>query len=333
MFQTAADPTLAHVAVEWEHSSPFVSCRFDPLGRYVFAGAEDMTVQRFALADGAKTPFAAHESWVRSMAFTDGGETLVTGGYDGRLIWWPAAAAEPKPIRTVEAHAGWLRALVTSPDGSLLASCGNDGKVRLWNAADGTLVRELVGHDRPVWSVEFHPSGQFLLSGDLLGVVRQWEVATGNVQRTFDAKDLHSFNGGQQVDFGGVRTIAVSADLKHVVCGGLHKAENPLGAVHDPLGLVFDWESGAAAHRFEPADVKGSAWRIQYHRDGYAIMTSGGSTGGLLLFFKNAESKEFHRFPLPALARDGDLHADGLQIATAHSDSKVRITRLVAKPA
>lgn len=166
-----------------------------------------------------------------------------------------------------------------------------------------------------------------------MGVVRQWEIASGNIARTFDAKDLHSYNGGQQVDFGGVRTIAVSPDSKYVVCGGLHKAENPLGAVHDPLGVVFDWETGAAAHRYEPADLKGSAWRIQYHRDGYAVMTCGGSTGGTLLFIKNAETKEFHRFGLPALARDGDLHADGIQIATAHSDRKLRITRLTAKPA
>lgn len=333
MSQTVADPALTYVAAEWEHSSPLVACRFDPLGRYVFAGAEDMTVQRFALADGAKTAFAGHESWVRALAFVDGGETLVSGGYEGRLIWWPAAAAEPKPARTVEAHVGWLRALVASPDGKLLASCGNDGKVRLWNAADGTKIAEFAGHERPVWTVEFHPSGQYLISGDLMGVVQQWETATGKLVRTFDAKDLHSYNGGQQVDFGGVRTIAFSPDNKYVVCGGLHKAENPLGAVHDPLGIVFDWETGAAAHRYEPADLKGSAWRIQYHRDGYAIMTSGGSSGGQLLFFKNTETKEFHRFALPALARDGDLHPDGIQIATAHSDRKVRISRMAAKPA
>ncbi len=330
---TTADPVQTYVATEWEHSSPFVSCQFDPLGRYVFAGAEDQSVLRYALADGAVTTYTGHDSWVRAIAFTDGGETVVTGGYEGRLIWWPTAAAEAKPIRTVEAHQGWLRALATSPDGTLLASCGNDAKVRVWNAADGTLVQELSGHERPVWSVEFHPQGQSLLSGDLMGIVQQWELASGKIVRTFDAKDLHSYNGGQQVDFGGVRTIAVNPDGKYVACGGLHKAENPLGAVHDPLALVFDWETGAAAHRYEPADLKGSAWRLQYHPDGYAIMTAGGSTGGTLLFFKNAETKEFHRFALPALARDGDLHPDGIQIATAHSDRKLRISCMAAKPA
>lgn len=332
MSQTA-DPAQTYVATEWEHSSPFVSCRFDPLGRYVFAGSEDQSVLRCALADGAVTTYTGHDSWVRAIAFTDGGETVVTGGYEGRLIWWLAAAAEAKPIRTVEGHQGWLRALVASPDGTLLASCGNDAKVRIWNAADGTLVQELSGHERPVWSVEFHPQGQSLFSGDLMGVVQQWDLASGKIARTFDAKDLHSYNGGQQVDFGGVRTIAVSPDGKYVACGGLHKAENPLGAVHDPLALVFDAETGAAAHRYEPADLKGSAWRLQYHPDGYAIMTAGGSTGGTLLFFKNAETKEFHRFALPALARDGDLHPDGIQIATAHSDRKLRISRMLPKPA
>ena len=31
------DPTQTHVAVEWKYTSPFVSCRFDPTGRFVFA--------------------------------------------------------------------------------------------------------------------------------------------------------------------------------------------------------------------------------------------------------------------------------------------------------
>jgi hypothetical protein len=41
--------------------------------------------------------------------------------------------------------------------------------------------------------------------------------------------------------------------------------------------------------------------------------------------------KDYHRFALPGLARDMDLHPDGLQVATAHYDRHLRITRLAAK--
>ena len=60
---------------------------------------------------------------------------------------------------------------------------------------------------------------------------------------------------------------------------------------------------------------------------------TGGGSGGFLLFWKPDADKDYHRFQLPNLARDMDVHPDGLQVATAHYDRNVRITRLAAKTA
>jgi WD40 repeat protein len=297
----------------------------------VFAGSEDNSVQRWALADGAKTPLVAHESWVRAMAFSKDGALAITGGCEGRLIWWPTDAEKPAPIRTVEAHQGWIRSMCVSPDGTLLATGGNDLAVRLWNVADGSLVRELAGHERHVYSVQFHPSGEFLLSGDLVGVVKQWNVASGEAVRTFDAKPLHTYEGGQQVDFGGVRTIAVSPAGKFVAAGGLHKATNPLGAVHEPLELRWEWESQTLVQSHIAEGITGGVlWRSVFLDDETLMAACGGASGGFLLFWKPDEAKDFHRFQLPALARDMDRHPDGIRVATAHHDHHVRIVALAA---
>jgi WD40 repeat protein len=328
----ALDVKQAHIVNEWAHDRPLVSCRFEPQGRYVFAGSEDSSVLRWALADGAKTAFTGHESWVRAFAFSKDGATTITGGYEGRLIWWPTAAEKPEPIRRVDAHQGWLRSMSASPDGKLIATCGNDAAVRLWNIEDGSLVRELVGHERPVYCVQFHPGGEFLLSGDLVGVLKQWNVATGELTRTFDAKALHTYEGGQQVDFGGVRTIAVSPDSKYVAAGGLHKASNPLGAVHEPLALLWEWESQKLVQSHIAEGVTGGVlWRSVFLGDGTLMASSGGSSGGFLLFWKPDAEKDYFRFGLPALARDMDLHPDGVRVATAHYDRHVRIIKLAAK--
>ena len=45
---------------------------------------------------------------------------------------------------------------------------------------------------------------------------------------------------------------------------------------------------------------------------------------------KPEQDKDVHRFQLPSLARDMDLHPDGLRVAAAHHDRHVRITRLAA---
>ena len=72
---------------------------------------------------------------------------------------------------------------------------------------------------------------------------------------------------------------------------------------------------------------------MRWLSDGSLLGVSGGGSGGRLLFWKTDAEKDFHRFALPNIARDMDLHTDGIQVATAHHDRTVRITKLTAKPA
>ena len=332
MLLQSLDVKKAKVVQQWKHDRPLVSCRIDPSGKYVFTGSEDAVVSRFRLSDGAKTALAGgHDTWVRCFGFA--GPYVVSGGSDGRLTWWEKDGDSPSAVRTVEAHAGWIRSVDVDAAGQVLASGANDNLIRLWNAQTGEPIRDLEGHERHVYSVAFHPSEPILVSGDLKGVVRQWDVASGAATRDFEAKDLHSFNGGQKVDFGGVRTLAINADGKRLAAGGLHKATNPLGAVHEPLVLLFDWKTGKLEKKLTAPKIKrGVIWRLVWLGDGTLMGVCGGGDGGFLLFWNpDAEKdsdKDFHRFKLPNIARDMDLHSDGVQVATAHHDRQVRLTKL-----
>ncbi|MBC8352086.1 MAG: WD40 repeat domain-containing protein [Planctomycetes bacterium] len=332
MADTNVEPKLTHITHQWKYDSPLIACRFDPKARYVFSSAQDNSVQRWELSSGAKVVMKAHDSWVRSIAFASDGEQVITGGADD-LIWWSVSADAPEPIRRVEAHDGWIRTMATSPDGKLLATGANDGLVKIWNSQDGALIRELSGHEKDVYSTLFHPGGEFLLSGDLAGQVHQWEVATGKLIRKFDAKQLHTYNSGQGVDFGGVRSLSLSPDMKHLACGGLHKATNPLGAVNEPLVLVFEWESQKLVQSHIAEGLKGAVWRVVFHAGEFLCGASGGSSGGFLLFWRIADPKDFHRLKMPHLARDLDIHPDGIQLATTHYDRHLRISRMTAKEA
>src|SRR5262249_366908 len=117
------DPRQTRPLKELKHGSPLVGCRFDPTGRFLFASAQDFTIQRFEVSTGKKSAFAAPESWVRGLAFAPRPGWLLSGDYHGRLLWWPVEADAPKPLRAVEAHDGWVRAVAVSPDNETIATC------------------------------------------------------------------------------------------------------------------------------------------------------------------------------------------------------------------
>ena len=58
---TLADPTKTRCGAEYEHDAPFLSCRFYPTGRFLFAGAQDNTIQRWDLESGRQTFLTAHK--------------------------------------------------------------------------------------------------------------------------------------------------------------------------------------------------------------------------------------------------------------------------------
>src|SRR6516165_5210034 len=100
----AIDPAHTRMVQELKHNSPLISCRIDPTGRFVFAGAQDSTVKRWELATGKKTTLAGHKSWVRGLTFVAKDKLLITGDYNGRVLWWQTETAMPTPVRTIEAH-------------------------------------------------------------------------------------------------------------------------------------------------------------------------------------------------------------------------------------
>lgn len=327
------DPKQAHVVSQWKHDTPLNVCRFDPQGRFVFTGSEDNLVERFALGDGKKSAFSGgHETWVRGLACTPDGKHVISGGSDGRLVWWKTDGEPGKPLRVLPAHQGWIRSVDVSSDGQLVASGGNDHVVRIWNVADGTRAGEVTGHARHVYNVTFHPEAGRLFSGDLMGKLIETDIATWKTVREYDAKDLHTYHTGQQTDFGGIRGIAVNPDKKLVAAGGTWKATNPFGAIHEPLVLVFSSETGKLEKKLTAPGIKrGVIWRLAWLGADVLCGVCGGGDGGFLIFWDLKSDKDFHRFKLPNLARDMDVHPDGIQIATAHYDRNVRITRLAKK--
>lgn len=95
-----------------------------------------------------------------------------------------------------------------SPDGEYILS-GEGESMRLRNAAYGSVVKNFTaegsGH---VDAVAFSPDGKYALSGSVDGVIRLWDIRTGNPLKQFTG---HS---------GEVTSVAFSPDGRRILSGG-----------------------------------------------------------------------------------------------------------------
>ena len=317
------DATRTRVARELRHNQPLLGCRFDPSGRYVFAGGQDNQIQRWELANGNRIALTEHQSWVRGLAFH--GDRLISSDYQGQIIIWPVAAANPTPDLTLNAHRGWVRAVAVSPDGRTLASCGNDNLVKLWSLPEGRLTRALEGHRWHVYNVAFHPGGEFLVSADLRGNLKQWNLQNGRETRALDASVLYHYDTTFRADIGGVRSMAFNRDGSLLACAGITEVTNAFAGVGKPAVVLFDWHTGNRTQVLRgPANFQGTAWGTICHPTGFIAGACGGN-GGALYFWRPNQAQPFHAMSLPNNARDLDLHPDGRRLAIPFFDNAVRI--------
>ncbi len=325
------DIQKTRVAHQWKHDAPLIACRISPTGAQCVSSAQDFSLQRWTIPAGERTVLKGHESWVHALTYSADGSLLISGGCEGKLIWWPILEGDPKPIRVVDAHSGWIRGVERSSDGKTLVSVGNDRMIRLWSIDTGEKIAEWGAHERHIYSAAFHPDGVHLATGDLLGKICVWNLADRSLVRTLDGATLYSPNQGQAAEFGGVRTMAINATGTELIAAGTHKGSNPFGAVHEPLLLRFGWTDGALLKSHVSDGIPGGLlYRACCLPGDIAAAVSGGSSGGILLYYGKDQEKEVHRFGLPSLARDMDANLTSGLIVTAHYDHHIRVCALFA---
>jgi len=317
------DPTRTRLSLELRHNSPLIGCRFDPSGRFVFASAQDNTIQRFELANQRKTGLVGHRSWVRGLAFVGG--KLLSADYTGKIHVWSMDAETPTVERTIDAHRGWCRAITVSPDGRHVATCGNDQLVRIWSASDFSPVRTLAGHDCHVYNVAFHPAGMHLVSTDLHGGTRVWSLDDGRQMRSMDCSVLFRYDPTFRADHGGVRSMTFNRQGSLLACAGITNVSNAFAGVGNPAIALFDWRLGQRVELLRPAAAfQGTMWGVTFLPNGQIAGAAGGS-GGSLWFWNPEQATSFHTFALPNNARDLHLHPDGKRLAIPSFDGAVRI--------
>jgi WD40 repeat protein len=312
----AAQATIDYQRQLWE-------ARFSPCGKYLVAGGYDATIQRWDISGEEPKQCSAllgHNGWVQCLGFAPENERLFTADSWGRLMGWPYADDKPAPLWNLpQAHDGWIRALAVSPDGKSVATGGNDLTIRIHSTADGSLQKELK-HPSPIFSLCFHPEGTSLVSGDLEGGVRHWDLGREKVIRQFDAGILYNQHRIQQC--GGVRRLSFDAQGRFLACSGQKDAEGGF-AKGTPCVLLFDWKSGKQVRELlVGSSADGFAYDAQFHSAGFLMCVACAMPKkGQLQFWNPEDDKAFYVDKKLTNGRTVSVHPDGRRLAMLASDS------------
>jgi hypothetical protein len=246
---TALDPkqaTLLHTA---ETPMLFGSCYDAATGNYYGAGL-DATVYRLdtrAEKPPAEKKWKHHDNYVSALAWLDG--TIVSSGYDGRVIWTRAESGEK--IREVKAHDGWIRDLILLPGGKQFATVADDMLLKLWDAGTGDLVKTFDGHERrspegfatSIYAVAASLDGKYLASGDRIGHVAVWEIESGKRLTRLAAPEFYTYDRRtRDRSIGGIRALRFLPDGRLAI-GGLGPVSNVDGFVGPARFELWNWQA------------------------------------------------------------------------------------------
>lgn len=113
------------------------------------------------------------------------GHLLASCGMDSSINIWNVWSNEQKKARVLNVHTAAVKDIKWCEKGLSLLSCGYDCTSRLIDVEKGIETR-VFKEDQVVGVVKFHPNNSNLfLSGGSKGVIRLWDIRTGNVVNQF----------------------------------------------------------------------------------------------------------------------------------------------------
>lgn len=188
---------------------------------------------------------------VRAITVSGDGQTLVSGGDDGRLhLWNPKGEEIASPFAK---HPAAITAVAISQDGQTIVTSDQTGTAYLWNRQGGLINLPWRSDTGNIRSVAIRADGKLIVSGDDGGTVRLWNQQGKSQVLPIPATQIASIN-----------QVAISANGQTIASG-------------DQNGIVRIW-NGQGEAISQLRGHQGSVEAVAVSNDGQWIVTGGRDT-------------------------------------------------------
>ena len=149
-----------------------------------------------------------HDNLIGDLKLSPDGRLLATISQDSTLKLWDATSDTAVEILTLSGHPRAVGDVAFSPDSSKIATLSG-GEVRIWDISEAGFgeVLNIVDSSTPF---AFTPDNQSLITVSEDGIIKIWDVSTGNLLDEFDSL-IRNRN---------FYSVAVSADGVYLAIGG-----------------------------------------------------------------------------------------------------------------
>lgn len=196
-----------------------------------------------------------HASYASSVAWLQD-ETIVSAGYDGMACWYDIANRQE--IRQIKLHDFWSWDMALSSDRRMLASVTGqylaggykyepqperEPSLKIVDADSGELLHALP-HVPSVQAVAFSPDNRFVAAGNLLGEVRVYDTAQGELLASWTTPDFTSWGIIKSHCYlGGVFAMQFSPDSSHLLLAGMGPMRDPMAGNGKQLWQKWAWQT------------------------------------------------------------------------------------------
>lgn len=167
----------SYVLKQQGHYYDMNTLAFSQDGQYIATGGEDGKVKVWNAGSGyCFVTFTEHSASISAVEFAKQGQIMFSASLDGTVRAYDLVRyrnfrtfTSPTPVQ--------FSSLAVDPSGEVVCAGSQDNfEIYMWSVQTGKLLDILTGHEAPVASLAFSPSGSQLASGSWDRSIRLWSV-------------------------------------------------------------------------------------------------------------------------------------------------------------